>query len=330
MNVRLYFTIISCLLIILSGLGIYYYKSTEQSCDRSFLGNSKRSSAEIFETDGLKHSVDLAKIIDYGIKTDSIPVIEKPEFIDTTKASEIFQDSSQGIGVEIEGESKFYPIQVVLWHSVVNDCVGGQPVLVSFCPLCLSSVVYSRKVGNDILDFKTNGKTFEDSFIITDTKTKSEWSTLYGEAITGDKTGTLLEIIPSSNTTFGLWKKQYPGSKVLSVNTGFTRPYTANPYINLNIFDVLKKSADSAVNPKELVIGINIEGSVKAYPISRIKDKIITDNLGGKEINIVRNNDNKILVFVNNINEEPKEYDYLVTSWLIWNNVYKDSLLYLN
>lgn len=329
MKLRLYFTLTSCLLIFLSGLGIFYYAGYHNSCNRTLWTKTKKSNSEVFETNGLKHNIDLAKIKSFGIPEGKIPALNEPELVSISQANKVFSDSIQGIGLEVNGEARFYPIQIVLWHNIINDCINGKPVVISFCPLCLTSVVYNRKIGTHVLEFENKGKTYEDSFVISDKQTNSEWSTLFGEAITGKETGTLLEIIPSTNVTFGNWKNQYPDTKVLSINTGYKRPYNINPYSNQNIFDVLKDATDDAVNPKELVVGVNVEGASKAYPIKFIDESIITDSINGKEVNISKNSKGEIQVFTNLPTEEPEAYDYLISSWLIWNNVYPESLLYL-
>ena len=50
------------------------------------------------------------------------------------------------IAFTVNGESRAYPLQVLTWHEIVNDTVGGVPVAVTFCPLCNSSLAFDRRV----------------------------------------------------------------------------------------------------------------------------------------------------------------------------------------
>ena len=50
------------------------------------------------------------------------------------------------IVVTVNGETRAYPLQILTWHEITNDTLGGVPVAVTFCPLCNSALAYDRRV----------------------------------------------------------------------------------------------------------------------------------------------------------------------------------------
>ena len=57
------------------------------------------------------------------------------------------------ISLEINGEAKAYPLQILTWHEIVNDELGGVPVTATFCPLCNSAIVFDRRLDGVVHDF---------------------------------------------------------------------------------------------------------------------------------------------------------------------------------
>ena len=54
-----------------------------------------------------------------------------PKFIGADQASYL-SDSSLVLGYEGNGEARAYPISMMWFHHIVNDTVGGSPVLVTY------------------------------------------------------------------------------------------------------------------------------------------------------------------------------------------------------
>ena len=63
---------------------------------------------------------------------DTIPAILKPAFARVEDASEWMESDESILGVEIGGDARAYPINVLSRHEVVNDVVGGTPVAVTW------------------------------------------------------------------------------------------------------------------------------------------------------------------------------------------------------
>jgi hypothetical protein len=246
------------------------------------------SSKEIMITNGVKHSVPLDEILGGGPPKDGIPSIDNPKFISVTEASKFLTDSDPGIALEIENTNRFYPFQILVWHEIVNDIINGKRVLVTYCPLCLSGIVFDPLVDGERVEFGTSGKLWNSNLVMYDRKTDSLWSQILGEAIVGEKTGTRLAVLPSDQIRFGEWKKTHPNGGVLSRDTGATRFYGRDPYGDYyttpgTYFPVGKK--DDRLSDKDFVLGIVVNEKAKAYwPEAVKKVGEIEDRFEGKTI----------------------------------------------
>lgn len=257
--------------------------------------NDGETKKEIMVTDGVKHSVPLNEILGGGPPKDGIPSIDLPKFIFVDEASKQLSDAEPGIALEIGGATRFYPFQILVWHEIVNDTINGKRVLVTYCPLCLSGIVFDPVVRDEQAEFGTSGKLWNSNLVMYDRKTDSLWSQILGEAIVGEMTGARLKVLPSDQIRFGDWKKLHPAGEVLSRDTGTTRFYGQDPYGDYyttpgTYFPVGKK--DDRLADKDFVLGIVVNNKAKAYWPEAIK-KIgeITDQFEGKTIIVRYEND---------------------------------------
>lgn len=250
--------------------------------------NQSFSTKEIMVTNGVKHSVPLGEIIGGGPPKDGIPSIDNPKFISVSEASKLLDDKEPGIALEIDGIKRFYPFQILVWHEIVNDTINGKRILVTYCPLCLSGIVFDPVVNSERVEFGTSGKLWNSNLVMYDRKTESLWSQILGEAIVGDVTGAQLKVLPSDMTRFGEFKKTSPDGRVLSRDTGATRFYGQDPYGDYyttpgTYFPVGKK--DDRLSEKDFILGIVINGKAKAYWPEAVKQKgEIEDQFQGKTI----------------------------------------------
>ncbi|MFQ5753684.1 MAG: DUF3179 domain-containing protein [bacterium] len=253
---------------------------------------------EIFVTDGVRHSVPLDEIIGGGPHRDGIPSIDNPKFISIDEAKSWLSDEEPGIAFSAGGVDRFYPFQILVWHEIVNDTIpvsaeasagkGGQRILVTYCPLCLSGIVFDPVVKGERVEFGTSGKLWQSNLVMYDRKSETLWSQILGEAILGELTGTRLKVLPSDQVKFGNWRAEHPGGEVLSRDTGAIRFYGRDPYGDYyttpgTFFPVAAK--DNRLNDKDFVLGIVINGKAKAYwPPAIKKQSEITDEFQDKII----------------------------------------------
>jgi len=223
---------------------------------------------EIMITNEIKHSVPLDSILGGGPPKDGIPSIDHPKFISVSEALKQLSDTEPGLAFEIDNVSRFYPFQILVWHEIVNDTINGKRVLVTYCPLCLSGIVFDPVVAGEQVEFGTSGKLWNSNLVMYDRKTDSLWSQILGEAIVGEMTGTKLKVLSSDMMRFGDFKKSHPDGTVLSRDTGTARFYGQDPYSDYyttpgTYFPVDKK--DDRLNDKDFVLGIVVNGKAKAY-----------------------------------------------------------------
>jgi hypothetical protein len=241
------------------------------------------------EKEGGNSIVPLDQIVSGGPPPDGIPSIDDPKFISVQEANGRLEDSELILGLNINGDIRAYPLQILVWHEIVNDKIGGVPVAVTYCPLCFTNQVFNRTLENgQILEFGTSGKLYNSNLVMYDRTTNSLWSQAMSQGIVGKLAGIKLERIPFDVAYWKEWKQLFPDSKVLSTDTGSTRPYGADPYGDYYtngdvLFPVLNR--DDRLGLKEIVVGFENNGQYKAYKLQEIENKkVINDQMKGKPI----------------------------------------------
>ncbi len=121
-------------------------------------------------------------------------------------------------------------MQVLLWHEIVNDTVGGVPVAVTFCPLCNTTLVFDRRLDGRVFDFGTSGMLRNSDLVMYDRQTDSLWQQFLGEALVGEMTGSVLKLVPARVESFYQFRARAPDGKVLIPNDRMARPYGNTPY----------------------------------------------------------------------------------------------------
>ena len=72
------------------------------------------------------------KEIESSVARAAIPALDDPGFSSSGEVGRLLKASDRVLGVALNGEAKAYPVRILNWHEVVNDSVGGRPVLVSW------------------------------------------------------------------------------------------------------------------------------------------------------------------------------------------------------
>lgn len=173
--------------------------------------------------------VDVVEIRSGGPPPDGIPAIDEPRFL-SPDAVRTLADQEPVIALELDGEARAYPLEVLMWHEIVNDTVAGVPVTVTYCPLCNTAVVYDRRLGDRVLDFGTSGKLYHSALVMYDRQTESLWAHFTAEALAGVLAGQELDTYPAAIVSWASWRDAHPDGIVLSRDTGFSRQYGQNPY----------------------------------------------------------------------------------------------------
>ena len=242
-----------------------------------------------WKTDFTKHSVPLAEIMSGGPPKDGIPAIDKPELITISAADEWLTPKEPMVFFERNGDARAYPLQILIWHEITNDTVGGVPVAITFCPLCNTAIAFDRRVGARVLDFGTIGRLRFSDLVMYDRQTESWWQQATGEAIVGELTGTHLVPLPAQIISWDTFKRAFPGGRVLSRHTGYRRAYGQNPYAGYDSIDsspfLYRGPRDARLRPMERVVAVSVGTDDAAYPFGVLqKVHAVNDTVGGREI----------------------------------------------
>jgi len=272
------------------------------------------SELEMMETDGVKHLIPLDRIKGGGPPKDGIPSIDNPVFTDI-QGSQFMSDSDIVIGLEINGETKAYPLFILVWHEIVNDRVGGIPVSVTYCPLCYTNQVFERIINDQEVEFGTSGKLYNSNLLMYDRLTESYWSQALGLAVKGELSGYRLNLIPFDVITWGDWKKLHPDTFVLTTDTGHIRSYATDPYGNYYtepriMFPV--EHSDDRLYPKEIIIGLNQDKTFKAYKQNDVESQIvINDSIGSIPVMLVSLYSENSRVFERTIDDKVLDFEFI-------------------
>lgn len=223
-------------------------------------------------------------------RRDGIPALDSPRFV-SALAVDLSADDPV-VGIVLNGQAKAYPLKILTWHELVNDRVGQQAILVSYCPLCRSAYVFAREVDQRVLTFGVSGLLYNSNVLMYDRQTESLWSQVATEAISGPLQGTELTQLLATTTRWQTWRSEHPDTRVLSTRTGYARDYQRSPYDDYAssptlMFPVAQTS--DRFPPKALVAGVAVNGAYKAYPFSVLEQlpaSYLRDTLGGEVLTL--------------------------------------------
>jgi len=241
-----------------------------------------------WETDLNKKSVTLEEFLTL-LKPDQIPPIDTPSFISLEDAKNTYFEHEPVIAVEINNEAKAYPLSVLMYHEIVNDVVGGTPIIATYCPLCNAAIAFNRNLIHDgkmyELDFGVSGMLRKSDMVMWDRQTQSWWQQFTGEALVGDLTGASLEFIPSLLISLEDFAKNYPNGTVLSTNNGLGEvDYSSNPYVNYDDMDndtpfLFKGTVDERLPAMERIVDVSLGNTTRIYPLSIIQEEVVINDV---------------------------------------------------
>ncbi|MBI4907247.1 MAG: DUF3179 domain-containing protein [Acidobacteria bacterium] len=241
-----------------------------------------------WKTDRSRKSIDLNELVRGGPPKDGIRSIDNPRFL-PSNVIDWLAPKELVIAVHVDGKARAYPLQILMWHELVNDRAGENPILVSYCPLCNSAIVFDRRVAGATLEFGVSGMLRNSDMVMYDRQTDSLWQQITGEGIVGTHTGSTLRIIPSQMIPFDQFKESYPGGVVLTRETGFQRDYGRNPYRayefgNGPIMPV-RSSRTTSLRPMEKLVVLKDGKGYRAYPVSQLARRgVIEDKVDGRPL----------------------------------------------
>ncbi len=226
------------------------------------------------DADGLPEPlVDVDRLISGGPPPDGIPSINEPKF-DKASAVDFLEPDEPVLALEIDGIRRAYPVQILIWHEIVNDTLGDVPVAVTYCPLCNSALAFDRRAADRVLSFGVSGLLYNSDLVMFDRQTRSIWPQLEGQAVAGVLTGTELTAYPIQTLPWQQWLDANPDGLVLNRDTGSSRDYGQNPYVAYDEPDsdpfLLDVEADGRLPAKTRVVGLGDGGDAVAVVTERL------------------------------------------------------------
>ncbi|MCH8847485.1 MAG: DUF3179 domain-containing protein [Chloroflexi bacterium] len=205
-------------------------------------------------------------------------------------------DETLVVGVALGEEAKAYPITVLQRHEIVNDDVGGVPVLVTWCPVCGTALVHDRRIDGRTYSFGNYRALYENAMTWYDHETLSLWSQPSGVALRGPLAGVRLGMLPARLATWGDWKREQPHTLVLAEGFGSDSEERTNPL------------ADS---PEAFVIGVVVAGGAKAYPLDVIAGAAVNDEVAGVPVLVyARDRGASVYVFDRRVSGDPLTFEW--------------------
>ena len=182
------------------------------------------------------------------------------------------------IGVTLNGETKAYPANLLFYHHVVSDQVGGKPILATYCGMCQSGRVYDVDWAEGTPSFMLVGAVNFNA-VLRDSITQSWWRQETGEAAKGARQGDQLEDVYFEQMSLRNWLDKHPDSQILQYDPIFEAKYNFLAKL-MNFEASFPRWFMQKIPP--LVIGVEINGISKAYDLAGLqKNRLVNDEVAG-------------------------------------------------
>ncbi len=276
------------------------------NCDSAY-GSPPETSDQLrvglagWKTDFAKHCVPLSEIASGGPPRDGIPPLDRPRFYAAARAEPWLRPQEPVIAVTEGDTARAYPLQILIWHEIVNDTIAGRPIVVTFCPLCNTSLVFDRRVAGRELTFGTTGNLRYSDLVMWDRQTESWWQQATGEAIVGELTAARLPRVRSAVFSFEEFRAAHPNGEVLSregaddemaQKGSGRRNYGSNPYVGYDRADTPpivafwgERAIDTRLPPKARVAVATFAEPPVAYVTDDITGAFAkNDRIAGRHV----------------------------------------------
>jgi len=245
------------------------------------------------------HSVPFDKLIQACPGRDCIRSIDHPRFVDAAAADFLGADDLI-LGVIVDGDARAYPAKILDHHEIVNDTIGGQPIAISYCPLCGSGVALSRVIDGVTTKFGVSGVLYNSDLVLYDRASNSLWSQVEGAAVAGPNTGKKMNTLPVTMTRWSRWRGKHPDGKVLSTETGFDDDYSVDAYARYRAdrrIYLPVSNEDDRVHPKTVVFGADVDGHPVAVTETAFeKTTEIDKKLAGRKLRLSMAEDGAVMI----------------------------------
>jgi len=236
--------------------------------------------------------IPVSGIVSAGMVTDALPPLTDPKAItlpelsglETVGHGKYLVPTDKVVGVVLGGAARAYPLRVLVWHEVVNDTVGGIPIVVTYNPLSEGIAVFDRRVAGRTLSFGLSGLLYQSNLLMYDRRSartaESLWSQLQARAVSGPAAaaGSRLELVPFALARWEDWQRDRPETTILAPVEGDGTKYGQDVYGSYFNSDELRFPVDplppkGTLAAKTRVFVTGAPGAWSVTPLSVANDE---------------------------------------------------------
>ena len=205
-----------------------------------------------------------------------IPALDDP-FVTDVAGGDWYPDERTVFTVEVNGEVRAYPKNIMEVHEMVNDTLGGRRIALVYCTLCGTAQAFLTdelpdgiETPTGTFELRTSGLLSRSNKVMFELHTFSMFDTFRGRAITGPlhDIGLELEFVSVGTADWGDFKAARPDATIVAQRTQQLGNYPLDPLGNRDadgpIFPV--GAVDSRLLIQEQVLGVSHNGVVVAFP----------------------------------------------------------------
>jgi hypothetical protein len=268
------------------------------------------------------------EILRGGPPRDGIRALVDPRSVSAQEAD--WGEDEIVVGVVRGEEARAYPVAILNWHELVNDTLGGEPILVSYCPLCGTGIVFDRVVGGKSRTFGVSGLLYRSDLLLYDHDSESLWSQISSHAVAGPLTGKRLRLLRAEMVQWSDWRAKHPATTVLSRDTGHERPYERTPYVGYESSrDVwFPAPIDERYHPKMPTLGVRVpDGPARAYTAEEIvcAGGRVSENFEGRTLSVTYDAEDQVFRV-----EAPEELEVVEAYWFAWAAFHPSTSVYVS
>jgi hypothetical protein len=223
---------------------------------------------------------------------------DRPEFVPAATARHL-RDDDYVVGLIYKGLARAYPLWIVDNYHVINDAIAGDAIVFATCERCQSGSAFLSVLDGKRFEFSGKGM-YNASLTMLNRaafeRERSVWLHYEGVALHGKFAGRFLAQIPTYHTIWKDWRAAHPQTEVMippvykfhrDARHGHGRDeYFARPGMESPFIQTITATLDNRYPENEMVLGVNLDQGVKAYPLREVKKSgsVVADHLGDHPI----------------------------------------------
>ena len=140
--------------------------------------------------------------------------LDAPSYVPVARA-DAYPADAEVLSLELNGEARAIPCKRLAWHLVLNDQIGNEPVVVTFCTVSDAAIAYRATCGGKVLRF-TPARLDRNNLVLRDLQTGSSWQQFTGKATDGPLAGAELVRVPLARVRLADWRRLHPAGVILA------------------------------------------------------------------------------------------------------------------